>query len=274
VHPLLALADRLWALDVPAPETVAALLGVRLELYEDKFGYQRFRGAHPLGAIDAGWRALGGYGYVSLVSATKLDIYTVGFRDHYGLCHDRDLNPNISPSGVDSDIYRRSNGRVDMWWPVTHGSMQSLGFTVNYGPPTQIYLPSYDRADEVLSYNPSKGSSKVLPRQSDHVCVLGAFVREKAQVTGVYASPGGPVFFLDSKRVAVRFGEPTVTAIGGTFKIVVDRREQIAIDYAERHGIGTNPYDREPADVDLYALMARGAQRPEWWAAYTKPWVP
>ena len=113
----------------------------------------------------------------------------------------------------------------------------------------------------------------MVPRAQQEL-VLGAFVREGDKVAGVYASPGGPVFFLGTDRVAVRFGEVQVTATNNVFRIAVEGREKIVLRYAERHGIGTNPYDRERSDIDLFALMARGASDPRWWDAYTKPWVP
>jgi hypothetical protein len=57
VQRVVAIIDRLWALDAATPADVAAIVGVALGLYEDKAGYARYRGAHPLGTIECGYRA-------------------------------------------------------------------------------------------------------------------------------------------------------------------------------------------------------------------------
>ena len=63
--------------------------------------------------------------------------------------------------------------------------------------------------------------------------------------------------------------------LDGTMTVSIgEGREKIVLQYAERYGIGANPYDREQADAARDQREQIDVVRPEWWAAYTKPWVP
>jgi hypothetical protein len=75
----------------------------------------------------------------------------------------------------------------------------------------KVYLTIYDRYDEVLEYDTTTGCSKVM-KGSDFerlgvARTFGRFAREDEHVLGVFASPQGPVLFLDAQRVLGRFGE-------------------------------------------------------------------
>jgi len=45
------------------------------------------------------------------------------------------------------------------------------------------------------------------------------------------------------------------------------------LDYQERLGIGTNPYDNEQEDVDLFAMLAAGLRKEQFFRAYVKDWA-
>lgn len=139
-------------------------------------------------------------------------------------------------------------------------------------PPPWIFLQSYDRVDQHLQLWTNHSSYKLLPADPAHPITLGAFVLEDKRYLGVYASPTGPVFFMDSQKIDGAFGEITVTAQDKRFRVAKGRLG-FEIPYEPRTGLHTNPYDLEQADIDLFALMERGAKSEEWWAAYTRPWV-
>src|SRR5258708_37056513 len=76
-----------------------------------------------------------------------------------------------------------------------------------------IYLKSYDRYDEILKYHLPSGRFAVLKDDKFKALGLpltfGSFCSEGPQVAGLFASPDGPVFFLDERQVGCRFGETT-----------------------------------------------------------------
>jgi hypothetical protein len=148
--------------------------------------------------------------------------------------------------------------------------------------PSKIYLSSYDKHDELLEYDPRAGTRKILSRREFEALgankTMGAFTREADRVAGVYASPDGPTFFLDAERVARPFGGVTavVEEIGPKrkrFRLTVEGRPLFDLEYRERFGIGTNPYDTEAEDIDLFALIARGTKNAKFFEGYTKDWV-
>ena len=145
-----------------------------------------------------------------------------------------------------------------------------------------VYLHSYDRYDEYLAYEPATGAFQLLSRRTVEQLgareTLGAFTREGDRVGGVFATPQGPCFFLDAARVVHGAGAITATtaelpAGQRRFTLSVDATPVLDIVYAERHGIGTNPYDNTIEDVDLFAMMARGTTSAQFIAGYTKDWV-
>jgi hypothetical protein len=112
---------------------------------------------------------------------------------------------------------------------------------------------------------------------------MGAFTREDPHVAGIFATPEGPVFFVDSQHVLLRFGKASATVTKEPDRPVMhfaltaenDRGETqaFALRYAERFGIGTNPYDNELEDVDLLAMIATNLRNPRFFEAYTKDWL-
>ena len=50
-------------------------------------------------------------------------------------------------------------------------------------------------------------------------------------------------------------------------------KTQFSIFYKERVGIGANPYDNEQEDVDMFAMLAEGFLREQFFRNYTKEWI-
>ena len=267
---LFALTDSLWALDRITPDELAARLGVRLEQYEDKSGYARFRASHALGAIEVGYRASADATWWQLAAA-KANVERSDLTAHYGL---GSFNVDPPQLGTTSNVFHRANQRVEMRW-VWHADASlksvSIGWNPN-APPPWIYLQSYDRVDQHLQLWTKHSNYKVLPADPAHPITLGAFVLESKRYLGVYASPAGPVFFMDADKIQGAFGEVVVTAQNKKFRVAKGRLA-FEIPYEPRTGLHANPYDVEQADIDLFALMERGATRPAWWAAYTRAWL-
>lgn len=140
-----------------------------------------------------------------------------------------------------------------------------------------LYLRSYDRYDERLAYALPEGTWRIVAPDAGVTETFG-LTRAGDRVAGVYASPDGPTFFVDGRRVVGRFGA-TVASVDRVasrrmrFVLHDGGRPMFAVDYDERHGIGTNPNDREPADVDLFALMAAGTRGEQFFIGYTRDWV-
>jgi len=267
---LFELVDALWALDQITPDELAARLGVRLELYEDKFGYARYRATHALGAIEVGYRASEKATWFGVtVASSQADRGEMVAR--YGL---GSFNVDPPQLGTTSNVFYRAKRRVEMRW-VWHSDTSLKGLSIGWSPnapPPWIFLQSYDRVDQHLQLWTKHSNYKLLPADPAHPITLGAFVFEYKRHLGVYASPTGPVFFMDSTKIDGAFGEVTVTAQNKRFRVAKGRLE-FEIPYEPRTGLFTNPYDNEQADIDLFALMERGATREEWWKAYTRPWV-
>ena len=146
-----------------------------------------------------------------------------------------------------------------------------------------IYLASYDRYLEVLEYYLPEGRYALRERAEYIPLTRGAFTREDSHVVGIFATPDGLMFFFDSEHLLLRFGKAlaTVTQEPGKpvmhFALTAEDSEgkthAFALRYAERHGIGTNPYDNEIEDVDLLAMIARGLGYRSFFDAYIKDWL-
>ncbi len=150
-----------------------------------------------------------------------------------------------------------------------------------------IYLKSYDRYAEVLVYTLPEGKFTIL--QSDQVeasgipLTFGAFCSEGPQVAGIFATPQGPVLFLDAKQVLGVHGQTFATVQdvpGESRKYFYFGNKQpdgqaigYGLHYKKRLGIGANPYDNEEEDIDLLALIATNIGHAAFFRAYTKDWV-
>jgi len=146
-----------------------------------------------------------------------------------------------------------------------------------------IYLRSYDLFNEILEYRLPDGEFAILNRRDftapGAALTIGAFTREGQHVAGVFASPAGPVLFLNSRHLVGRLGatsatvEPTPERLILQFTLTHEERIEFMIRYTERFGIGTNPYDNEPEDVDLFSMIAAGLRKEQFFRYYVKEWV-
>lgn len=145
---------------------------------------------------------------------------------------------------------------------------------------TPFYIRNYDRHDQVLVIDPAKGKQKMVSRDEAQTQGIGkgfgAFVAEGGHVLGIHASPDGPVLFCDEHSVVARFGvtsaKVTRDATTGILSYVVieDGAVCFGTQYQERDGVGTNPYDTEPEDVDLFRMIASGLKKQQFFANYTR----
>lgn len=148
----------------------------------------------------------------------------------------------------------------------------------------KVYLKSYDTYDDVLEYHVSTGAARRMTRTEFEAqgmsFTFGDFTRERWQVMGVFASPEGPVFFLDSVRVLGYFGEIDARLVRQIdddrtyhFTLSVGGQVKFRFAYRARLGIGANPYDNELEDVDLAALIATGVRSEQFFKIYTRDWI-
>lgn len=138
-----------------------------------------------------------------------------------------------------------------------------------------IYLPSYDRSIELLEYHLPKGQRILREGSAGLPITQGAFTREDPHITGIFATPQGPVFFFDSQHVLLRFGktsasvtkEPDRPVMHFALTVESDRGEThaFALRYAERRG--------HQGNGDLLATIASGLRSPRFFESYTKAWL-
>jgi len=145
--------------------------------------------------------------------------------------------------------------------------------------PRIIYLTSYDLYQEILQYHYPEGRFAILRRQDVTAPLsFGTFTREENHVAGIFASLQGPVLFFDSRHLVGRLGATTASVEPSGkarfhFTLTHEDRVEFDLDYQERVGIGTNPYDNEQEDVDLFAMMAAGLRKEQFFRAYVKDWA-
>ena len=142
-------------------------------------------------------------------------------------------------------------------------------------------IDSYDRYNLVLQYNDADGSHQIITRKDSEILGLkeniGAFTQESGHVFGIYASPKGPVLFCDSDRVVFNPKEmkASVDLDPNTkihrYSLTKTGKLLFGTVYKERHGIGANPYDQEPEDVDLFQMIASILLRPPY-LNYIRDW--
>jgi hypothetical protein len=149
-----------------------------------------------------------------------------------------------------------------------------------------VYLRSYDLFDEFLRYELPQGRFAVITRHDFEAlatpAAFGSFTREGNRVAGVFASPRGPIVFVDAQQITASFGhtsaaiEPASAPPMQQFTLIHDHpleaKVTLTLPYRERSGLGVNPYDTEREDVDLFALLVSGLNREQFFRGYTKDW--
>lgn len=152
-----------------------------------------------------------------------------------------------------------------------------------------VYLKSYDLYAEILEYSLPEGKFAIRQREQfagrGIPLTFGDFSREGDQVAGVFASPQGPVFFLNEIHLIGCFGRTAAKvddlAVGFksrrmyrlTHREESGKETDLTLVYDTRLGIGANPYDNEEEDIDLFALIASGIRFEQFFRNYTKEWV-
>jgi hypothetical protein len=152
-----------------------------------------------------------------------------------------------------------------------------------------VYLHSYDRYVDVLEYHLPDGTFKIIHHDEWEKLgiplTMGNFCSEDHYVAGVFATPEGPVFFLNSQHVVGRYRWTVATLeklppppkcmkrFTLFHKELYSKTVEFGVIYTERFGIGTNPYDNEEEDVDLFAWIERMLKSEASFKLFTKDWV-
>lgn len=149
--------------------------------------------------------------------------------------------------------------------------------------PHKVFLVSYDDTGEVLEYQPDTGAFAILSRRELERrglrATFGGYMREGKHVLGIFASPGGPVLFHDDARVLGRHGQVTATlpahepGHNRVFTLFEHDAPVFAFEYENRLGVGANPYDNDPEDIDVAASIATNIPHKAFFKLYTKDWV-
>lgn len=286
------------ALPRPDPELVAVALGARLSLEETR-GAWRYLGASgatgPIASVRVIYNATLGQGRIVLQVRNSLAWHELDCSTRWGL-PELMLNPSHPPDGITH--YRYWIQDDTRFVTLTTRGSDLLQVTLGWEPrpipygqeavfktaPAAVYLRNYDTVANVLTYGVHDRSARVLPRAEfaalGSELTNGAFVQEDDMIVGVFATPAGPAFFSQygKKRVLGRFGVVTTTRMptpSGRFRftLFVAGRHFFDVLYRERHGLGANPYDNEPADIDLFAWLVEATKTEDFFVRFTRPWI-
>jgi hypothetical protein len=295
---IMSWVDRVLALPRFDPALVSTTFGVALTITESNAGYVRYAaeiGGGPFSRIEMGHRAQTTVGTMRLFPRVQVPSFELQL-SRFGALPIFSINPSHPPDGVTHHTFWLHGDTVSIAFSFAAGG-DLISVTITWGPKSvrlgdeavfaaasaNIYLTSYDIYDEVLEYAVATRTSRVISRsdfeRTGRERTQGSFVREGNQVAGVFATPEGPAFFHDQKRVLGIFGrtkgriDPIARPAHFRFSLNHHGTTRIDVVYAERHGIGTNPYDNEQSDVDLFAMMTKGTKNAQFFFAYTKPWA-
>jgi hypothetical protein len=135
-----------------------------------------------------------------------------------------------------------------------------------------VYLKSFDVYNEFLRYEWPRGDFAVQSRadfeQLNIPADFGAFTREGQRIAGLFATEEGPVILVDSQHVTARFGHTKAVIEQGEFRLT-HNGVTLSLRYQLRMGLGANPYDMEPEDIDLFALIIASLSGEQFFRAYT-----
>jgi hypothetical protein len=145
-----------------------------------------------------------------------------------------------------------------------------------------MYLSNFDKFNSYLFLDLASGKSQVEVLSSppnEDVRLRGLFVKEQDFLVGMYASRKGPVVFHGEQfwlcelgRVAAKSESTSFNKRNFVFRL--DGHDVFSIDYTPREGVGTNPYDQELSDVDLFALIEKNLASPQFFKNYVDAHVP
>lgn len=143
-----------------------------------------------------------------------------------------------------------------------------------------VYIDNYDKYALVLKLDLTSGQCEMISREAAKELGLkdgfGAAVEEGGATFGVYASSEGPVLFNNQNRMLAKFGitsasvERDVSSGINRFSVHNDGKYIFGTHYKERIGLGTNPYDREHEDIDLFQMIASGLKREQFFKNYAR----
>jgi hypothetical protein len=307
---VMRLIDAAMVLPAPVPAAIQAALGIPLPKVPGPLGWEMHEGTFqsgPFTKAKLSYRPDLGSGMLNLDARTEpqslLELELP--LDRFGPRTNLDLNPATAPQGTASHIFSFAGGAREIWFTFTYLTRRFDGVSLRWSPsgwtrpvppgqervwdgaPASILLRSYDNVREVLEYAPA--TRAWILHAADDVPeghrTFGAFTRnEHGHVAGIFATPDGPAVFLNKTLMLVRPGETAVQLEDAgsnphrsKFSLVhrsQPRRTQVvdALIYEHRHGVGTNPYDTEREDVDLFAMIATRLEREDFLRAYKRDW--
>lgn len=302
---VMRLIDAAMVLQAPVPAAIQAALGIPLPKVPGPLGWEMHEGEFQSGSftkvklsyrpdLGSGMLNLDGRSDAQSLLEPELDL------DRFGLPRSLDLNPAAPPEGLDSYIFSAVGGASEIWFTFTHVTRRFKGVSLRWSPagwtrpvppgkervwdgaPASIFLRSYDNVREVLEYAPAARAwvlhAAVEVPQGHRT--FGAFTRnEHGLVAGVFATPEGPAVFLGKSLMLIRPGQTSARVKGAgsnphrsEFSLLHGTQVVNALTYEHRHGVGTNPYDTEREDVDLFALIATRHEQAAFLKAYRQDW--
>jgi hypothetical protein len=274
--------DALMALPKPEPAAVARALGVPLVLTAQRHNYEDYGGVFtggPFSEVKSGHHPGTDYGLVELsarhlLPKSALDLSGFEAFPELGIQSPSAADPSVSHK------YKARGDTLEIIFVYDHAVSVLRSVVLRWGPvkyrpgeepvfataPPLLYLRSYDTVKEVLEYAVKTREWRVLTREEATALGValrrGAFAREGNQVAGYFTTPEGPAFFHNKKRFLGAFGKVSsrIELIAKTtrkrYTLSIAGSTVIDLVYEQRHGVGTNPYDTEEEDVDLFALIA------------------
>lgn len=290
--------DVLMALPAPKPELVSSALGVALSFREHRSRYDCHSGAFargPFATVDCDWVVGTDFGMVRLKTRDKAIDSGALDLNRFGQLPRLDMQSPSAPDPSASYRFTLRGGTLDVIFEFDHRIAALRAVIVRWGQPTYLpgeepvfatappllYIQGYDAVHEVLEYATKTRAFRVCAKEDESVqgapLVDGYFAREGAQVAGYFATPEGPAFFQDKKRFLGAFGavQGRIERIGNTTRhrfTLTHRSASFDLVYEERHGVGTNPYDTEREDVDLFAFIVGKLGDEAFFRRLAKPW--
>lgn len=138
----------------------------------------------------------------------------------------------------------------------------------------RILLPHHDVHARVLEYDVEGGEWSARRRSEVDAPHRGFYVELPPGVAGLYASPSGPVFFLDGRRVPLTEDVLIRLERGrrrNTFALERDGRRLLELSYAPPDDIGVGDFSSE-TERDFFAWVAETFPDPQATAWYTCDW--
>lgn len=141
-----------------------------------------------------------------------------------------------------------------------------------------IWLKNYDNARLVLEYDPATGKAMEVAKDLAGATSRGFYINSGHDVVGVYASPDGPIFFVNRDRYPM-----TDTAFGvehhpgaKEHRFTARRGGAPVFDvaYPPRTDWGHDNWSADEESADWFLWLAGSAKQAQFYRYYTAPLGP